>query len=252
MAYADGLLTTGERVVHREKQHWWVFVWGARYTIAAIVIAVVFFFLGGNLDPDGVSGNVRMILGWITAILFIGGLAVAFWTALRYVNQEYVLTNRRVIETEGVVNKRAADSSLEKINDAVLEQSIFGRALGFGDLKVLTASDSAISEFKMIRRPIEFKKAMLEAKHEYEVEVAGGSLVADAPPLRTTPVTPPPTADVPSDDTVATATPGAPTPAEMDADDLTRTLASLDDLRDRGAITPEEYERKKADLLGRL
>ena len=114
MAYADGLLTTGERVVHREKQHWWVFVWGARYTIAAIVIAVVFFFLGGNLDPDGVSGNVRMILGWITAILFIGGLAVAFWTALRYVNQEYVLTNRRVIETEGVV-KLLADAKTDRL-----------------------------------------------------------------------------------------------------------------------------------------
>jgi hypothetical protein len=36
------------------------------------------------------------------------------------------------------------------------------------------------------------------------------------------------------------------------ADDITRTLSSLADLRDRGAITPEEYERKKADLLGRL
>ena len=30
---------------------------------------------------------------------------------------------------------------------------------------------------------------------------------------------------------------------------MTRTLASLADLRDRGAITPEEYEAKKADLL---
>jgi len=38
----------------------------------------------------------------------------------------------------------------------------------------------------------------------------------------------------------------------MSADDVTRTLASLADLRDRGAISAEEYEAKKADLLGRL
>jgi hypothetical protein len=38
----------------------------------------------------------------------------------------------------------------------------------------------------------------------------------------------------------------------MEPDELTRTLASLADLRDRGAISPEEYERKKADILGRL
>ena len=31
---------------------------------------------------------------------------------------------------------------------------------------------------------------------------------------------------------------------------MTRTLASLADLRDRGAISPEDYEAKKADLLG--
>ena len=33
---------------------------------------------------------------------------------------------------------------------------------------------------------------------------------------------------------------------------MTRTLASLADLRDRGAISPEEYERKKTELLTRL
>jgi hypothetical protein len=33
---------------------------------------------------------------------------------------------------------------------------------------------------------------------------------------------------------------------------VTRTLASLADLRDRGAISAEEYEAKKTDLLGRL
>ncbi len=187
MGYADGLLATGERVVHREKQHWWVFVWGARFTILAVVIAIIFFFLGGQLEPGGASGTARMVLGWVTAILFVGGLALLFWTTLRYLNQEYVLTNRRVIQVEGVINKRAVDSSLEKINDAVLEQSIFGRALGFGDLKILTASEAAISDFKMLVHPIAFKKAMLEAKHEYERDVAGGSY-ADAPPLRSTPV----------------------------------------------------------------
>ena len=37
-----------------------------------------------------------------------------------------------------------------------------------------------------------------------------------------------------------------------DPAEVTRTLASLADLRDRGAITPEEYEAKKTDLLSRL
>jgi Bacterial PH domain/Short C-terminal domain len=255
MGYADGLLTTGERVVHREKQHWWVFVWGAKWTILAMIAALLLLIVSNGMGSDGFLGTIKTLLGWVAAIVFIGGIALLFWTILSYLSQEYVVTNRRVIDTSGVVNKRAADSSLEKINDAVLTQSIFGRALDFGDLKILTASEAAISEFKMLRRPIEFKKSMLEAKHEYEIEVAGGSPTIDAPPIRATPVAPAAVAAVATpvgDETVAGATPGSPGPAALDADDLTRTLSSLADLRDRGAITPEEYERKKADLLSRI
>jgi hypothetical protein len=48
--------------------------------------------------------------------------------------------------------------------------------------------------------------------------------------------------------------PAAPPPSgsRSDPDEVTRTLASLADLRDRGAISAEDYEAKKQDLLGRL
>jgi hypothetical protein len=42
------------------------------------------------------------------------------------------------------------------------------------------------------------------------------------------------------------------TSSRANPDEVTRTLASLADLRDRGAISAEEYEAKKTDLLGRL
>ena len=179
------------------------------------------------------------------------------WHFLRYINQEYVLTNRRVIQVAGVLNKTSMDSSLEKINDARLSQSIFGRMFGFGDLDILTAAETGIERFRMIRNPVGFKKAMLDSKHEYERDVAGGG-VAPSPPLRTEPLTrsPAPTAGPVSggvgDDTVSTGTPGRPPAAALSSDDLTRTLSNLADLRDRGAISAEEYERKKADLLSRL
>ena len=49
----------------------------------------------------------------------------------------------------------------------------------------------------------------------------------------------------------AAATPVAPVPAAAVVDPAT-ALASLADLRDRGAITPEEYEAKKTELLARM
>ncbi len=257
MSYADGLLSTGERITYRNKQHPFVFIWGARYTILALILAAVLFWVRSGLGTDGASATFATLLGLITAVLFFGGLAVALWTALRYVNQEYVLTNRRVIQVEGVLNRNSTDSSLEKINDAVLSQSIFGRMFDFGDLTVLTASESGIDKMHMLRKPIVFKKAMLDAKHEFEVDMERAGW-QPSPPIRDAAVAPAPAAATNPGGPAATATPGAaaaPASAQaprVDPDEVTRTLASLADLRDRGAITPEEYEAKKADLLARL
>jgi hypothetical protein len=242
MGYAEGLLSTGERIVHREKQHWFVFIWGARYTILAIVIAGIAAVLQTNL-----SSPWREILGWAAAILFVGGLLLLGWTILRYINQEYVLTNRRVIQVEGVLNKKVTDSSLEKVNDVVLTQSVFGRMFGFGDLEILTASESGISRFRMLVEPVRFKRAMLDAKHEYERDISGAGYSV-APPLRSDPYA----GEAPTDDTATTSLPPMPSAEPLSRDEVTRTLNSLADLRDRGAISPEEYERKKADLLSRL
>ena len=96
---------------------------------------------------------------------------------------------------------------------------------------------------------------MLEAKHDLEsglvfgdmsgrqgtpapvgIEAPGPAPVATAAPM----APPAPTAPIPLSDPIDT-------PAEV-----TAALASLADLRDRGAITSGEYEVKKRELLGRL
>ena len=265
MSYADSLLATNERILQRERQHWLVLIWGARLPISSIVAALLLIVLSQN-----VTGAFYSLLSLLTIILFLGGLAFLLWATLRYLNQEYVLTNRRVIEVQGVVNKRSTDSSLEKINDAILTQSIFGRIFGFGDLEVLTASEAGIERFQMIVNPIGFKKAMMDAKHDYEQDMSGGYR-APSPPIReAAPLMAEPSvshlesvvADATGEEAPETPPPSAPAQAmpatdptrgqRADPDEITRTLASLADLRDRGAISAEEYEAKKADLLERL
>jgi hypothetical protein len=144
-----------------------------------------------------------------------------------------------------VFNKQATDSSLEKINDAVLRQSIWGRMFGFGDLEVLTASEEGIEKLRMLVDAIGFKKSMLEAKHELEMELTRPVM----PPMRAT-ASSPTAADAPTGPVPTR--PSEPTVAAMTADDVTKALSGLADLRDRGAVSPEEYEAKKAELLARL
>ena len=54
---------------------------------------------------------------------------------------------------------------------------------GFGDLDVLTAAETGIERFRMILDPIGFKKAMLDAKHEYEVDMERSGW-QPSPPIR--------------------------------------------------------------------
>ena len=180
----------------------------------------------------------------------VGGLAYLGWQILRWVNEEFVVTTRRVLQMEGVLNKQLVDSSLEKINDAVLTQSIFGRMFGFGDLDILTASESGISRLRMLKDADGFKRAMLEAKHELELELSGARPLP-SPPLRASSGPSSGPAPVPNPESASQSSEPARR-TEMTPDELTRTLASLADLRDRGAISPEEYEAKKADILRRL
>jgi len=257
MSYADGLMSTGETIRLRERQHWFILIWAGRYAILAVVGALVLVFLSNALD---LRGAISTIAGFIFAILLIVGILNFIWVALTYRSNEYVLTNRRVMQVGGVVNKHSTDSSLEKINDAALTQSLFGRMFGFGDLDVLTASEAGIERFRMIQDPVTFKKTMLDVKHEYELEMSRGP-VPSSPPLRATPEPREPemvgdeTSSVPvaaAAPAMAAPTAAEPAPARMSADEVTKTLASLAQLRDNGAISPEDYEQKKADLLGRI
>jgi hypothetical protein len=244
MPYIDGKLASGERVLRREHQHWFVLVADARYGILAIVAAILLLILRGAART---TGQFDALIGWVVVALVVGGLAYLGWQILRWVNEEFVVTTRRVLQMEGVLNKQLVDSSLEKINDAVLTQSIFGRMFGFGDLDILTASESGISRLRMLKDADGFKRAMLEAKHELELELSGARPLP-SPPLRAS--SGPSSGPAPAPSAAPAA--DAPRRAEMTPDELTRTLASLADLRDRGAISPEEYEAKKADILRRL
>jgi PH (Pleckstrin Homology) domain-containing protein/putative oligomerization/nucleic acid binding protein len=230
--YADTLLADGERIALRTRQHWLATIIDGRYPWLILIASLVLLFLSQNLG----AGTPRDVLGYL---ILAGVLLSVAWLIKVYWNwwaQDYIITNRRVLKVEGIINKRSADSSLEKINDAVLEQNLVGRILNYGDLDILTAADVAIDRYRMLNQAPAFKRTMLNEKHELEGEF---SRPLPGPPLRAAQATPSGTA--------------APSPSrDMAPDEVTRALASLADLRDRGAISPEEFEAKKAELLSRL
>jgi len=129
-------------------------------------------------------------------------------------NKAYIVTNRRVIQIAGVFSKDVVDSSLEKVNDVKMSQSFLGRMFGYGDIEILTASELGVNLFHQINEPVAFKTAMLNAKERLGFDELGAGI--------------------------------------RPAEDIPSLIAGLDDLRKKGILSEEEFQRKKTELLEKM
>ena len=102
MAYLDNLLASGEQPIKREHQHWFVVVADARYAIVAFVAALLLLILSGAIPNDS-GGRASARCSAVSSLaLVVGGLLYLGWQILRWQNEEFVVTTRRVLQTEGV------------------------------------------------------------------------------------------------------------------------------------------------------
>src|SRR5690242_9609898 len=101
MAYLDNLLASGEQPLKREHQHWFVVVADARYAIVAFIGALLLLILSGAIPNDSGGQGLRQVIGFVVLALVVGGLLYLGWQILRWQNEEFVVTSRRVLQTEG-------------------------------------------------------------------------------------------------------------------------------------------------------
>jgi membrane protein YdbS with pleckstrin-like domain len=222
MAYIDEVLARDEKILYDGRQHTFVLVGSilTEMVLIAVLIAAGVAARAAFANRFALGMPVGQLILIACALISIFVLVSAFLDYLRWNNEQYIVTDQRVIQIRGVLNKDVIDSSLDKINDVELRQSWLGRIFDYGTIEILTASDVGINEMRRIAHPLEFKRAMLEAKHNF----ARGFGYFDPPP-----------ASVPS---------GPP--------DLQQTLQKLADLRDQGLLSGDEFEAKKRDLLDRI
>jgi uncharacterized membrane protein YdbT with pleckstrin-like domain len=157
--YLGKLLATGEEVLLIERQHGFVafsLIAGALlYVIAVLVIVSLLWAHYGE-------GRNWIAYGYILALL---GLPHLWWKLTVWRAHQYVVTNRRVIQLSGVLTKEVIDSALDKVTDVRTAQTVFGRMFNYGDVEVLTASETGKNLFRTIADPLGFKRAMLDAQH---------------------------------------------------------------------------------------
>jgi len=205
--YIESLLGEREKIILIAHQHWFILV---RAIVLEIIIMLILIAL--TIIVGAYLTEFALLIGAIGTILLLLPLSTMMRDIMDWMNRQYIVTNRRVIQFAGILNKNVTDSSLVKVTDVKLEQSAFGRLFNYGDIEILTASEFGVNLFRRIEEPIIFKIAMLNAKERLEQ--------GD----------------------------GAVQPTE----DILEIIASLDRLRDLGILSEEEFKKKKAELLARL
>lgn len=203
-SYLEETLGENEHIILETHQHWFVLFGKIFLEVLLIVLIVAASVALTPYYPFATYGALLVLIpliGMVTDILV--------WR-----NKAYVVTNRRVIQVSGVLNKEMVDSSLEKVNDIKMSQSFLGRMFDYGDIQILTASDLGVDLFHEIAQPVQFKTAMLNAKERLGFDDVVHSVEG--------------TKDVPS------------------------MIEKLDGLRKKGILSDEEFERKKAELLAKL
>ena len=152
MGYVAQLLAHSEHIRNIHRGHWITLL-----TTIVVDVAVSIVILGLSVAGILVSPPWTWF-GLLLLLVPVGHLALRIWD---WWNRQYIVTNRRIMYVVGTVNKRVSDTFLEKINDVVMEQSALGRLLDFGDIEIISGSESGIDVFTRIAHPIAFKKALL-------------------------------------------------------------------------------------------
>lgn len=205
--YIESLLGDRERVILISRQHWFILIRAIVLEIIIILILIALTITLGTFLPE-----FALLIGAIGTILILIPLVTLTRDVLDWMNRQFVVTNRRVIQISGILNKNVTDSSLTKVTDIKMEISALGRLFDYGDIEILTASEFGTNHFRRIEEPIRFKTAMLNAKEDlHQVE---------RNPQQT--------------------------------DDILELIASLDRLRGVGLLSEQEFNQKKAELLARL
>ena len=227
----DSLLATGERVLLVRQRHWLTFLEAGRWFVLALVIGLVSGALDAGVPNDGVAGPLSTLLDYAFWIALGVGVIGLVWYFLVWRVERYLVTTRRVIEAGGLINKYTHDTSLQAITDMNVGHPWLGRIVGYGEIDLLTAAEAGTSKIRFLPDADGFKKALLDAKQEHELEVGGGRAMQEA---------------------VAAVQPEPAASDGMSAEELDNALSRLADMKDRGLITQAEFDQKKSELLDRL
>jgi membrane protein YdbS with pleckstrin-like domain len=214
MPYPRKLLNDYETVALDVHPHWWYFAEAAFALVGALILGIVVLAM-----------DAESWLKWTALVLIV---ASAVWLLVRYLRwgtTSFVITSDRVIFRHGLIAKSGINIPLENVNSVHFHQGIFERMIGAGDLLIESAAESGQQRFTDVEHPDRIQN-LIYSQMELNTDRMYGRVNRDGTP-----------ADAPA------------APANAAQLDVPSQLEKLEAMRDRGTLSPEEFEAQKRRLL---
>jgi membrane protein YdbS with pleckstrin-like domain len=169
--------------------------------------------------------KVPSVWGWLVSVA-----GVVYWL-LRYSGWKvniWVVTNFRVVDEAGFLNHFAKESPLDKINNVSYDQTVWGRLFNFGHVEIQTAAEAGATDYYNVNHPKRLKDTITAAQAEYKNWQFGNQAQQMAAAM---------------DARAAGVSRSVETPV------IAQELERLFELKMKGALSEDEYNRAKARLL---
>ena len=169
-------------------------------------------------------GSITGILigsyGMIAALVFIGYF---IYKIVQRNNNLWAVTNLRVIDEYGVFSNNTKESPLDKINNVSYNQSFFGKIFGYGNVQIQTAAEIGSTTYSDVENPKELKDTITHMQEEYKqyqiknqaTELASAIIAGQ----------------------------------KNNKTDIAAELEKLYELKQKGILTDDEYNTRKAKIL---
>ncbi len=246
----------------------WIFIFMPLATSVVVIAAVI-----------AISLAVKDSANWATYPLLVVALIPTGWLIGRIIRwRSYILalTNTRIVLRHGVFDRDVVQLRLQRITEINLSQKLWERPLGTGRLIIDVQGEDDSMIIPDVRKPNIVQRVINAQINEL---IGGGSAEPipaefqpkrpygghddarghdedhhdhdhDTPPFGVPTVVDEAAVDPTIDPTAATLS--QPSPGGATHSDIRDRLIELDELRQRGIISDEEFATKKAQLLDRI
>ena len=161
----------------------------------------------------------------LVMLLPVAALCYFGWKWWERRHNLWAVSNFRVIDEFGVVNINTKERPLDKINNVSYSQSIWGRIFGYGNVEIQTAATIGETIYQFVEKPGLLKDTITTAQAEYKHAQFASQAASFMQQSSQT------------------------SAGNFSHQQLATELEKLFDLKQRGVLSEEEYNRAKLKLL---